>query len=200
MHRRVPRGGGHVVPDAAYPAGADRDAIARGGRDPVTCPRRNPKPGGCHAMGKMPRGHRDDPEGFDRAYHRRSPAGTAFSATGEGSGAVARAGTPAVRKLRPVPKCVRCDPVAQTLPPERRATAPGGRCAQTTGCGAESGSLPCQPHGSARISASSHARVHQNVDKSEAENSELDSADALLVRSGVSSLFGSCPQLDTQAW
>ena len=57
-------------------------------------------------------------------YHRRSPAGTAFSVTREGSGAVARAGTPAMRKLRPVLKCIRCNLVAQALPPERRVAAP----------------------------------------------------------------------------
>ena len=106
MHRRVPRGGGHVILDAAYLARANCDAIARSGRDPVICPKRNSRPNGYHA----------------------------------------------------------------------RVTTPSGRCAQTTGYGTKSGSFPYQLPRSATILASSHARAHQNVHKSEAENSELDSA------------------------
>ena len=68
-------------------------------------------------MGRMPGRRRDGPGGFAGAHHRRSLAGTAFSATGEGFGAVARAGTPAMRKLQPVPKCICHSLVAQALRP-----------------------------------------------------------------------------------
>lgn len=106
MYKRVPRGGGHVILDAAYLAKANCNAIARSGRDPVICPKKNSRPNGYHAMGKMLRWRRDDPEGFGKAYHRRSLVETAFSVIKERFGAVARAKTLAMRKLRLVLKCI----------------------------------------------------------------------------------------------
>ena len=192
MYGRIPRGSGRVILDAAYLAKANCDEIARSGRTPVICPRSNSKPNGFYAMGKMPGWRRDDPGGFARAYHRRSLAGTAFPVTREGSGAVARAGTPAVRKLQLVPKCIRCSLVAQALRPV------AGRAQRMLR--AKRRSFQCRPPGRGENCGVPASRTHQNVHKSGAENCGLDSAAALLVRSGVSSLFGSCLQLDTQAW
>ena len=56
--------------------------------------------------------HRDDPEGFDKVYHQRSLVETAFSVIKERFGAVARARTLVMRKLRLAPRCVCHDLVA----------------------------------------------------------------------------------------
>ena len=117
MYGRIPQGRGHVILDAAYPARANCDAIELSGRDPVICPRSNSKPNGLHAMGEMPGWHRDDPEEFGRIYHRRSLVETAFSVIKERFGAVARARTPAVRKLQLVLRCICYNLVAQALRP-----------------------------------------------------------------------------------
>ena len=106
MYESVPPGDGHVILDAAYLARANCDAITRGGRTPVICPKKNSRPNGFHAMGAMLRWHRDDPEGFGRVYHQRSLVETAFSVIKERFGAVARARTLVMRKLRLALKCV----------------------------------------------------------------------------------------------
>lgn len=106
MYELVPPGDGHVILDAAYLARANCDMIERSGRTPVICPKKNSRPRGFHAMGRMLRWHRDDPEGFGRAYHRRSLVETAFSVIKERFGAVARAKTFAMRELRLALKCV----------------------------------------------------------------------------------------------
>ena len=112
MYGHIPRGSGHVILDAAYLAKANCDAIARSARSPVICPKKNSRPKGYHAMGKMLKWRRDDPEGFGRIYHRRSLVETAFSVIKERFGAVSRAKTPAMRKLRLVLKCICCNLVA----------------------------------------------------------------------------------------
>ncbi len=106
MYGRVPRGDGHVILDAAYLARANCDMIARSGRTPVICPRKNSKTNGFHAMGMMLKWRRDDPEGFGKAYHRRSLVETAFSVIKERFGAVARAKTFAMRELQLVLRCI----------------------------------------------------------------------------------------------
>ena len=112
MYKRVPRGDGHVILDAAYLARANCDAIARSGRSPVICPKKNSRPKGYHAMGEMLRWHRDDPEGFGEVYHQRSLVETAFSVIKERFGAVARARTPVMRRLQLVLKCISYNLVA----------------------------------------------------------------------------------------
>ena len=54
----------------------------------------------------MPGWRRDDPDGFDRPYRRRSPAGTAFSVIRERFGATARARLEPVRALLLTLKCI----------------------------------------------------------------------------------------------
>ncbi|MCE2499106.1 MAG: transposase [Nitrosopumilaceae archaeon] len=103
---RVPRGDGRVILDAAYLARANCDAIAHSGHTPVMCSKKNSRFRDFHAMGRMLRWRRDDPEEFDSAYHRRSPVETAFSVIKERFGAVARAKTFAMRELHLVLKCV----------------------------------------------------------------------------------------------
>ncbi|MDE0525096.1 MAG: hypothetical protein OXI27_00630, partial [Thaumarchaeota archaeon] len=61
----------------------------------------------------MPGWRRDDPEGFDRPYRRRSPAGTASSVIKERFGATARARLEPVRDLLLTLKCVSYNLVSQ---------------------------------------------------------------------------------------
>ena len=106
VHKRVPLGSGHVILDATYPARANCDVIARSGRDPVICPKKNSRPKGYHAMGTMLKWHRDDPEGFDKAYPSAARPGPRSPSPERGS-ARSRAQRPlAMRKLRLVLKCV----------------------------------------------------------------------------------------------
>ena len=175
MHRRVPPGAGRAVLDAAHPVGADRGAIARGGRDPVACPGRNPGPGGCHAMGEMPGRRRDDPGRFGRTCHRRSLAGTAFSVTREGSGAVARART------QPCGSCSSYSSASAATSSPRLFRRQGGPrlayAAHKPPAAAQNpGFSRAGPHESIGVLPSPYVRTHQNGHKSWAENPKLDSA------------------------
>ncbi len=104
--RWVPRGTGHVMLDAAYPCRANCEMIKGSGRRPVICPKSNMRPRGFNALAEMLRWRRDDPEGFDRLYHRRSLVETAFSVIKERFGATARARLEPVRDLLLTLKCI----------------------------------------------------------------------------------------------
>ena len=106
MYERIPRGSGHTILDAAYLCRANCKMIARSGRKPVICPKRNSRARGLHAMGQMLKWYENDREGFDKIYHQRSLVETAFSSIKERFGAVARAKTFHMRQLQLVLKCV----------------------------------------------------------------------------------------------
>ncbi len=102
----IPRGTGHVMLDAAYPCKANCRVIRESGRIPVICPKSNMRPKGFNALAEMLRRHRDDREGFDRLYHKRSLVETAFSVIKERFGATARAKLEPVRALLLTLKCI----------------------------------------------------------------------------------------------
>ena len=106
MFARMPQGSGDVLLDAAYLAGENCRVITDSGRRPVICPKGNSVPRGFTPMGKMLRWHRDDPKGFEMAYHQRSLVEDVFSVIKERFGAVARARSESVRRLQLTIMCV----------------------------------------------------------------------------------------------
>ena len=106
MYGRIPQGSGHTILDAAYLCRANYTMIARGGRSPVICPKRNSRTRGLHRMSRMLKWHEDDRNGFDRVYHQRSLVETAFSVIKERFGAVARAKMFRMRQLQLALKCI----------------------------------------------------------------------------------------------
>lgn len=106
MYGRIPQGSGHTILDAAYLCRANCKMIARSGRSPVICPRRNSRARGLHPMGQMLKWYESDRDGFDSVYHQRSLVETAFSVIKERFGAVARAKTFRMRQLQLALKCV----------------------------------------------------------------------------------------------
>ncbi len=92
MFGRIPRGGcGIAVLDSAYDSYENCRLIAEGGRVPVIKPTKgNERPRGFSARARMLRWLRDRPDEFWRAYHRRSHAGSLFSAMKERTGSVLR--------------------------------------------------------------------------------------------------------------
>ena len=106
MYGRIPQGSGHTILDAAYLCRENCRVIARSGRKPVICPKRNSRAKGLHAMGQMLKWREDDREGFDKIYHQRSLVETAFSSIKERFGAVARAKTFLMRQLQLALKCI----------------------------------------------------------------------------------------------
>ena len=106
MFGRIPKGTGYVLLDAAYLAKENCTAIAGSGRRPVICPKSNSVPRGFGPMGKMLRWHRDDPDGFKKAYHERSMVECAFSVIKERFGAVASAKSAVMRELQLTLRCI----------------------------------------------------------------------------------------------
>ncbi len=69
-------------------------------------PKENSVPRGFGPMGRMLKWHRDDPNGFKKAYHRRSLVEGVFSVIKERFGAVARARTAPMRRVHLSLMCI----------------------------------------------------------------------------------------------
>ena len=174
MHERIPWGSGHAILDAAYIARTNLDAIARSGRDPVICPRRTPGTRTATSWAQC---------SSDTATTPRSLAGHAAGAdwsrphspsSGRGS-ARQRA-----QRLLPCGICMSYPHASATISSPRpfhpkEGAKPPSDAEHKPPTDTKSGSFRHRLPRSAIISASSHARAHQNVHKSEAENSELGS-------------------------
>ena len=79
MFARVPDGTGCVMLDAAYDAYANHKAIHDSGRRQVIDPRRDHITRGYSPRAKMLRWRQENPEEFERIYHRRGLVESAFS-------------------------------------------------------------------------------------------------------------------------
>lgn len=102
----IPKGKGHVILDAAYPAKKNCELIKDSGRIPVICFKKNMKPKGFNALAEMFRWYQEDREGYDKIYHQRSLVETAFSVIKARFGATARGKLESVRSLLLTLKCI----------------------------------------------------------------------------------------------
>ena len=88
---RVPGGAGCVMLDAAYDAYENHRVIRYSGRRPVIDPRKDHTLKGYNPRAEMFRRRKENPEEFERTYHRRSLAESVFSSFKARFGAVVAA-------------------------------------------------------------------------------------------------------------
>ena len=88
-----PDGTGCVMPDAAYDAYENYRMIRNSGRRPVIDPRKDHTLKGYNPRAGMLRWRKENPEEFERTYHRRSLVESVFSPFKARFGAVVAAKT-----------------------------------------------------------------------------------------------------------
>ena len=86
--------------DAMYGAYENYRMIRNGGRRPVIDPRRNHTLKGYNPRVEVPRWRRENPEEFERTYHRRSLVEPVFSSLKARFGAVVAAKTLPLQRLQ----------------------------------------------------------------------------------------------------
>ena len=96
----VPGGAGCVMLDAAYDAYENYRVIRYSGRRPVIDPRKDHTLKGYNPRAEMLRWRKENPEEFERAYHRRSLVESVFSSLKARFGAVVAAKTLPLQRLQ----------------------------------------------------------------------------------------------------
>ena len=97
---RVPGGAGCVMLDAAYDAYENYRVIRYSGRRPVIDPRKDHTLKGYNPRAEMLRWRKENPEEFERTYHRRSLVESVFSSLKARFGAVVAAKTLPLQRLQ----------------------------------------------------------------------------------------------------
>ena len=97
---RVPGGAGCVMPDAAYDAYENYRVIRYSGKRPVIDPRKDHTLKGYNPRAEMLRWRKENPEEFERTYHRRSLVESVFSSLKARFGAVVAAKTLPLQRLQ----------------------------------------------------------------------------------------------------
>ena len=100
MFAMVPDGTGCVMLDAAYDAYENYRMIRNSGRRPVIDPRKDHTLKGYNPRAEMLRWRKENPEEFERTYHRRSLVESVFSSFKARFGAVVAAKTLPLQRLQ----------------------------------------------------------------------------------------------------
>ena len=100
MFAMVPDGTGCVMLDAAYDAYENYRMIRNSGRRPVIDPRKDHTLKGYNPRAEMLRWRKENPEEFERTYHRRSLVESVFSSLKARFGAVVAAKTLPLQRLQ----------------------------------------------------------------------------------------------------
>ena len=100
MFAMVPGGAGCVMLDAAYDAYENYKVIRYSGRRPVIDPRKDHTLKGYNPRAEMLRWRKENPEEFERTYHRRSLVESVFSSFKARFGAVVAAKTLPLQRLQ----------------------------------------------------------------------------------------------------
>ena len=104
---RVPSGAGCVMLDATYGAYKNYRMIRNSGRRPVIDPRKDHALKGYNPRAEMLRWRKENPEEFERTYHRRSLVESVFSSLKVRFGAVVAARTFPLQRLQLILRSVR---------------------------------------------------------------------------------------------
>ena len=100
MFVMVPDGAGCVILDAAYNAYENYRVIRNSGRRPVIDPRKDHTLKGYNPRAEMLGWRKENPEEFERTYHRRSLVESVFSSLRARFGAVVAAKTLPLQRLQ----------------------------------------------------------------------------------------------------
>ncbi len=106
MFGNVPDGTGCVMLDAGYDAVKNYEMIRDSGRKPVICTRKNHVARGFGPRAEMIRWQENNPEEFERTYHRRSIVESVFSSFKCRFTAVVRAKMLPAQRLQLLLRCV----------------------------------------------------------------------------------------------